>query len=243
MTAIANSAGTTVLPPAKRLPTPAEVEHLRAQVDVVRLARIRLEEADLDAEAAERVFYQQHDALFARQRSAKDAVTDAENVLKVTLTSLYRDTGAKKVVPGVEVAVGDAYEFDTAAADAWTKERQICRIPERFDADGFVKLLKSGAVAMPEFAKKVAVPKVRIAGDLDAALREIKKERVAQNAAVTVAAMLLVGALAGCGRTPTPPPPCTAATATKVDTIWETRPDSTRVIKAIVLDCLTPRPR
>lgn len=64
-----------------------------------------------------------------------------------------------------------------------------------------------------------------------AALLETAARRMA-----SVLALLLLAVL-GCGKTPTAPRPCTAATATFVDTAWVTAPNGQRVVAAVKYEC------
>jgi DNA-binding transcriptional MerR regulator len=144
---------------------------LPALLQQLRDARVSL--AEVKALIAERraEWEERNASLLNSQKVQADTVILLESQVRESAQSEFLATGDRKPARGVEIKMHTRYEYDAALADAWTKARGVCRIPETLDRPAFEKLVKSGAIAEGlEFVAEVAEPKVTIATDLAKAL-------------------------------------------------------------------------
>jgi hypothetical protein len=148
-----------------------ETPMLPALLQQLHDARVTLAEAKAEVGTLRAAWEAEHATLLANLRVHGDTVTMLEAQVRDLARDEFLATGDRKPARGVEIKMHTRYDYDPALADAWTKARGVCRIPETLDRPAFEKLVKSGAITEGlEFVAEVAEPKVTIATDLAKAL-------------------------------------------------------------------------
>lgn len=165
---------------ASSVPDPPEPDaHPAARADlremVQRLADARRERAAAAAVMAKHrtestlLFEKDFAEPLAREEAAYRAVNSAEQALRGFALAYYGLTRDKAPAPGVEIAIGVDYVIDLPAALAWAEKTGTALIPASVDLKAMKKIAK--ATPLP-FATRIETPAVRVASDLDAALKE-----------------------------------------------------------------------
>jgi hypothetical protein len=133
------------------------------------LADLRARKLGLDEFVATALaqFEAAHAHVLAARKTVASEIAASELQIKALGVAQYETTQDKAIAPGVVVKVFTTYEIsDVAAADAWTKEKGLCRI-NRMDEAALLSIAPT--MALP-FVKKIETPKVQIATQLNAAL-------------------------------------------------------------------------
>lgn len=169
-------------PATTAIPAP-DLEQLRAQREVVRLARVKLDAADAIAEELETRFYDVHRAAFDTRERAKAEVEAAETALKALGMKSYLASSNKAPIGGIGIRVRLLPRYDRMAADAWSKEKGMCRRPEQLDVEAFETLCRQDALR-PAFVTMEPLAQVTISDDL---AKAIEKERLSNLQTVVAA--------------------------------------------------------
>jgi hypothetical protein len=159
---------TTPVEPVGEQPPPATTnQHIRDAL--VKLMETRQAEAAAKAVvAASKAAWQEANAtILAEAQAAGEAMAAAETMARELVLAHYHATKERKPVPGAEIAMTTAMEYDAEAALAWAREKGLCLIPEQLDAKALAAVAK--ATPLP-FVKFTETPAVKLASDLAKAL-------------------------------------------------------------------------
>lgn len=146
-------------------------ESLRAEA--VKLATLR-HEADQREEVIKRARAEFEQTIAVQVNSLaglRREIEATEGAVRGMALVEHEQTGEKKLIPGVEVIVGEELVYDETAAWEWAQKTGMCVSPAKLDLKAFAKIAK--ATDLP-FVTKVAKPSVRIASDLLAKLDQIE---------------------------------------------------------------------
>lgn len=105
--------------------------------------------------------------LVAQMNRENDAVAAAELMLRTLAVEMFKATGEKELIVGVQVKEIDAFAIDEAAALDWARQTRMCLLPERVDLAAVKKIAK---VQPLPFVKVTKEPQPQIASDLDKAI-------------------------------------------------------------------------
>jgi hypothetical protein len=137
----------------------------------LRLAREELARVDDQIKAFEKAFYSAAPvaaAVAAAVEDAKDLASHIETLeatIKTDAVALYGECADTKPAPGVLVKILTELRYNRDAADRWTKEKALFRIPECLDEKAFEKFAKASPELVP-FVSLVSVPKATITKEL-----------------------------------------------------------------------------
>lgn len=139
------------------------------RTEAVKLATLR-HEAEQRDEAIKRQRAAFEDTIAQQVQSLagiRREIEATEGAVRGMALVTYETTGEKKLIPGVDVVVGEELVYEESDAWEWAQKTGMCISPAKLDAKAFAKIAK--AAPLP-FVKKVDKPSVRIASDLLAKL-------------------------------------------------------------------------
>lgn len=161
---------------------PEVVAMLSPLVMTVATLRAQLAAQDSIIEAKESVFYATITADTNHQKELKELLDVAEQRVKAVATGAYNaavahvklyggdvESVSKQLAPGVGIRVATSWKYKTEDVFEWCRVKGLCIIPEQLDTKAFERMLKSGAVSVPN-TEKEETASATIAQDLEKAL-------------------------------------------------------------------------
>lgn len=138
-----------------------EVEKLQEQINIVRIARHKAQQASEAKNKAKAEWETQNKSLLDEATQTAQLVTEAEDTLRILALQAYTVTGNKQPAPGVSVRVLTKLEYNPKEALKWAMSHQIALSLDKKSFEGFAKATPLDFVTIRE------EPQATIASDLE----------------------------------------------------------------------------
>jgi len=137
---------------------------LKEQIKVVADARSRAQELKGMKEHLYDEWAEMNKELLTDYEAAKQAIIDAESLLRELTLQAYKETGSKTPCPGVGVREVTKLSYDQKIAFDWAKSHKMAL---KLDVTAFEKIVKADT---PDFVKITTEAQATIATDLNKVL-------------------------------------------------------------------------
>ncbi len=138
-----------------------EKELIKAQINLVVVARVKMAEAILLKALAYQKWVEANLSLFEDENNARAACQEAEAKLRELAVASYIETGEKAVAPGIGIRVMTCLTYDGQDALDWAMEHKLAL---KLDSPTFEKIAKTSKLLFVNIAEE---PQATIATELN----------------------------------------------------------------------------